>query len=92
MLPYHFIEYCPHLGSFLLDQCFCLFDIVDNIFFYKLFHDKRFVKFERHFRGQSALMKAQLRADNNNRTPRIVNPFTQQVLPEPPLLAFEHIL
>ena len=50
--------------------------------------DERLEKFERHLLGQAALMKLELRADNNDGTPGVVHALTEQVLTETSLLAF----
>ena len=53
--------------------------------------NKRLEQFERHLLRQAALVQFEFRTDGNNRTSRIVNAFTQQVLTETTLLAFQHI-
>ena len=57
----------------------------------KAFHDERFKQFECHFFRQAALMKFQFRSDDDNRTSGIIDTFTQKVLAETSLLAFQHI-
>ena len=53
--------------------------------------DERLEQLERHLLGQTALVQAQVRADDDDRTAGIVHPLTEQVLAEAPLLALEHV-
>jgi hypothetical protein len=53
--------------------------------------DERLEQFERHFLRQTALVQFQFRANHDNRTTRIVDAFTEQVLTETTLLAFQHV-
>src|SRR5690606_20949407 len=46
---------------------------------------------ECHLLGQTALMQTQRGSDDDNRTTRVVYPLAEQILPEAPLLALEHI-
>src|ERR1700748_2111462 len=54
-------------------------------------HDERLEQLERHLLGQAALVQLELRADHDDRTARVVDALAQQVLPEPALLALEHV-
>ncbi len=54
-------------------------------------HHERLEQLERHLLGQTALMQLQLRADDDDGTPGVVDALAEQVLPEPPLLALEHV-
>ena len=53
--------------------------------------DKRLIKFSSHQLRQTALAHLQLRADNNDRTCRIVNTLSEQVLTETSLLSFKRV-
>ena len=91
MLSDNLVQNTEHLGSFLLNKKFCLFDVEYHIFIDEFLHYKRLEKFQSHLCRKSALPKFQFRSDNNYRTTRIVNSLTQKVLAEPSLLAFQYI-
>ena len=91
MLADHFVENIPNFGQFALDHLFCTLDRRDVAAFFELVVNKRLEKFERHLFRQSALMQAQLRSDDDDRTARIINAFTEQILPEPAGFALEHV-
>lgn len=46
---------------------------------------------QRHLLGQTALVQLQLRADDDDRTARVVDTLAEQVLAETTLLALEHV-
>jgi hypothetical protein len=52
---------------------------------------ERLEQLERHLLGQTALVQLQLRADDDDRTARVVHALAEQVLAEPALLALEHV-
>src|SRR3954447_10146345 len=54
-------------------------------------HDERLEQLERHLLRQAALVQLELRADDDDRTAGVVDALTEQVLPEPALLALEHV-
>ena len=58
---------------------------------FELAEDERFEQFQRHFFRQAALMELQRRTHDDDRATRIVDTLAQQILPETPLLAFDHI-
>ena len=53
--------------------------------------DERLEQLERHLLGQTALVQLELRADDDDRTARVVHALAEQVLAEPALLALEHV-
>ncbi len=53
--------------------------------------NERFEQLQSHLLGQAALVEAEVRADHDDRAARVVHPFSQKVLTEPPLLSFEHV-
>ena len=53
--------------------------------------DERLEQLERHLLRQAALVQLQLRPDHDDRTARIVHALAEQVLPEPALLALQHV-
>jgi hypothetical protein len=52
---------------------------------------ERLEQLERHLLGQTALVQLQLRADDDDRTARVVHALAEQVLAEAALLALEHV-
>ena len=54
-------------------------------------HHKRLEQLQRHRLGQAALVQLELRADHDDRTARVVDALAEQVLPEPALLALQHV-
>ena len=54
-------------------------------------HDERLEQLERHLLGQAALVQLELRADDDDRTARVVDALAEQVLAEAALLALEHV-
>ena len=53
--------------------------------------DKWFKQLDRHLLWQAALIDLKLRTNDNHRTTRVVDTFTEQVLAEAALFTFEHI-
>ena len=53
--------------------------------------DERLEQLESHFLRQSALMQLQLRSDNDDRAPRIIDALAQQILAETSLFSFQCI-
>ena len=91
MFAHDFIEDRVHFRRFLFDKRFRFFDIEHDVFIDEFFHDKRLEEFERHLCRKSALPQVQFRPDNDDRTPRIIDALSEQVLAEAPLLSFQHI-
>ena len=86
-----FFQNIPDLRLNALYHTFGRLNIADDAVINKLLHDKGLKELQRHFLRQTALMQLQLRSDDDNRTSRIVDALSQQILPETPLLAFKHI-
>src|SRR6267378_4179343 len=59
--------------------------------FFETPNDKRLEQDQRHLLRQSALMQLEFRSDNDDRTTRVINALSKQVLPETSTLALEHI-
>ncbi len=85
------LQNVPNLRPHTLHHAFGAFDIMRHTVMHKPFHHKGLKQLQRHFLGQAALMHLQFRANHDNGTAGIVNTFTQQVLAETPLLAFQQI-
>ena len=64
---------------------------LDNAALDELADDERLVKLGCHQFGQTALAHLQLRTNDDNRTGRIVNTLTEQVLTEAALLTLQRV-
>ena len=91
MLADHLVENIPDFGLFLLDQLLRLLHRGRQTLGVEPRIDERLEQFERHLLRQPALMQFQFGADHDDRTARIVDALAEQVLPEPALLALEHV-
>ena len=86
-----FFEHVPDLGLDPFDQFLGGFDIADNAVGDQTLHNERLEQLERHLFGQTALVELEVRTDHDDRTARVVDALTEQVLTEPTLLALEHV-
>src|SRR5436190_23965329 len=84
-------QHIPDLRLDALHKAFRTLDVMREVLFNKLAHDKRFEQFQRHTLGQTTLVQFQFRSNNDHRAAGVVNTFTKQVLTETSLLTFEHI-
>src|SRR5580658_7275795 len=82
MLADDVVQDVPDVFALLLDQLLGAFNRGDVAFFFKLAVDEWLEQFERHLLRQTALMEPQFGANDDYRTARIIDPLTQQVLPE----------
>src|SRR5580658_11125220 len=80
-------EDVPHLGTLLLHHLLGALDGVDVPALFELVVDERLEELDRHLLRQTALMKLQRRPDDDDRTARVVDALSEQVLPETTLLA-----
>ena len=88
---HHIFQDVPNHRFLAVDDFLGRFHRLHNAAFYQLTDDKRFVKLGSHQFRNTAFTHLQLRTYDDNRTCRIVNTFTQQVLTETSLLAFQAI-
>src|ERR1700676_2218830 len=91
MLANHLGEDVPHLGTDAFDHSLRALDVVRLTAVNELLHHERLEELERHLFGQTALMQFQMGADDDDRTARIVDALTEQVLSETALLALENV-
>ncbi len=91
VLADHLVENVPHLGLLFLDELLGLLDRGRQALGVEARIDERLEQFERHLLRQPALVQLQLRPDHDHRAARIVDALAEQVLPEPALLALEHV-
>ena len=91
MLADHFFQDVPDLGTLLLDHAFRRLDRRSHAIELELRVDERLEELQSHLFRQTALMQLELRSDDDHGTPGVVHAFAEEVLPEPPLLALEHV-
>ena len=85
------IQDVPHFGTLFLHHLLGALDSRYMLVLLELVVDERFEQLQGHLLGDTALVKLELRTDNDNATTGVVHTFTQKVLAEPSLLALEHI-
>ena len=91
MLADHVFEDVPDDRFLLLDHFLGLLDGGAVSGGFELVVDERLEQFERHFFRQPALVEPKFRADNDDRTARVIHALAEQVLAEAALLALEGI-
>ena len=81
----------PYNGILTIHNLLGRFHSLHNTALNQFSDDKWLVEFSSHIFRQTALMKSKFRTNNNNRTCRIVDPLTKQVLAETSLLTFQTV-
>ncbi|SKO68087.1 Uncharacterised protein [Mycobacteroides abscessus subsp. bolletii] len=84
-------EDIPHLSALTLHHALGALDVLRVVQVDQTLHHERLEQFQSHQLGQTALVQLELRADHDDRTARVVNALTEQVLAEPALLTLEQI-
>ena len=87
----NFLEDIPHLRRLLFDHLARAANGVHEAEFLEAADDERLEQYERHFLGQTALVKLELGTDDDDGATRIVDALAEQVLAEAALLALEHV-
>ncbi len=87
----HLLKDIPHHIILFLDLLFRLFYGRGMAFGLEAVVDERLEQFKRHLLWQTALVELQLRADDDDRTTRIIDAFAEQILTEASLFALERI-
>ena len=85
------LEHVPHLRARTLDHALGALDVLSVAQVDEALDDERLEQLERHLLRQTALVQLELRADDDDRTARVVDALAEQVLAEPTLLALEHV-
>ena len=91
MLADHLLQDVPDLGPLLLDHALGGLERGGHAVEFELGIDEGLEQLERHLLRQAALVQLELRPDHDHRAARIVDALAQQVLPEAPLLALQHV-
>ena len=84
-------EHVPDLRTRTLDHALGALDVLRVAQVDEALDHERLEQLERHLLGQTALVQLELRADDDDRTTRVVDALAEQVLAEPALLALEHV-
>ncbi|CQA09590.1 Uncharacterised protein [Mycobacteroides abscessus] len=84
-------EDVPHLGTLTLHHPLGALDVLRVVQVDQTLHHERLEQLESHQLGQTTLVQLELRTDHDDRTARVVDALTEQVLTEPALLALEQI-
>ena len=91
MLTNHFFQNIPDFRNLLLHQLLGRLNCGGHAAEFQLIEDERLEEFQGHQLGQAALMQFQGRAHHNDRTARVVDTLTQQVLTKTAALTFDHV-
>src|SRR3990170_398552 len=84
-------EHVPHLGLFPLDHLLGALDGRREPFFFEFIEDERLEQLKRHLLREAALVKHEVRTDDDHGPAGVIHAFAEQVLTEPALLALEHV-
>ena len=87
----HLFKNIPDDRLSALDHFLCAADGVGITASLEVADDERFKQNKRHLLRKTALCEFQFRTDNDDRTAGVVDSFSEQVLTEASLLAFQHI-
>ena len=91
MLGDNFFEDIPHHRARPLDHALGALDVLGVIEINQTLHYEGLEELKGHLLWQTALVQLQLRPNHDDRTARIVNALTKEVLAEPTLLTLEHV-
>ena len=86
-----FFELSPHLGVRTFNGALCALDRRCESFVLELLDDVGLEQFKGHLLGQTTLVQFELRADDDDRTARVVDSLSEKVLTESTLLTLEHV-
>ena len=87
----HLLQHLHHFIVGPLDQLLGRLDVVDDVLADQAVDHEGLEQLNRHLLGQTALVHLQLRTHHDHGTTGVVDPFTQQVLTEAALLAFDDV-
>ena len=91
VLADHLFEDIPDLGALLLHHALGSLDGRRQPIEFELGVDERLEQLQRHLLRDTALVQLQRRAHHDHGTTGVVDALAEQVLPEPALLALEHV-
>lgn len=87
----HIAQYIPDFGSQFIYFLTGSFQVVGYASLDELMHNEGLEEFDGHFLRQAALVHFQFRTHNDYGTAGVVYTFTEEVLTETALLAFQHV-
>src|SRR6185436_9439714 len=85
------LERVPHFVGLQLDELLRGLDRADEALLLELVVDERLEQLERHLLRQTALVQAELRSDDDDRTAGVVDALAEEVLAEASLLALQSV-
>ncbi len=85
------LEHVPHHRPRALHHPLGGLDVLRVVEVDQPLHHERLEQLQGHLLGQPALVQLELRADDDDRAAGVVDALAEQVLPEPALLALEHV-
>ena len=88
---HHILKDVPYNGLLAVDNLLGALDRLDNAALDEFADDKRLVELGSHVLGNTTLAHIELRTDHDDRTRRIVDTLTEQILTETSLLALEAV-
>ncbi len=91
VLANHFGEDIPDFRRLTLDHLLRGLDGCGQATRLKFAENEGLEQFQSHLFGQATLVQTKRGADHDHGTPRVVHALAQQVLPEAPLLALDHV-
>ena len=91
MLFNYILQHIPYFLLYPVNHLLCTLNIMCCLIGNQFFHNKRLKQLNRHLFWKSTLIDLKLRSHNDNRTTRIINTLSKQILTETSLLALKHI-
>src|SRR6185312_9833787 len=85
------LQHIPHLGTAALDHALGALDVLRVAQVDQALDHERLEQLQGHLLGKTTLVQLELRADDDDRTARVVDALAEQVLAEPTLLTLEHV-
>ncbi len=83
----HLVKCVPYLRELLFHHLLCALDGGGKLLLLKLVVDKGLEELQRHLLGKTALLEFKVRTYHNDRTARVINTLTEEVLAKTTLLS-----
>ncbi len=84
-------EHVPDLWATALDHTLRVLDVLRKLKVNETLHDERLEQLKRHELRQTTLVQTKRRTSHDDRTARIVDALSEQVLTETSLLTLQHV-
>src|SRR5439155_19199750 len=89
MIFNHLFEHIPHFRLDTLNKALCTFNVMCKVLLHQLTHNKWLEQFQSHLFGQATLIQFEIWPNHNDRTTRVINALTEQILSKAALFTFE---